>query len=143
MLLFDPESRGRAVALHAGDSRIYRVRDGKLSRLTRDHSLAEEIGLADESDLPLQFQGVVTRAVGIDAATELDVTPVDVKLGDVFIVCTDGLTRMVTDGDIEELVGAANKANLKVLVKRLVNEANGRGGLDNTTVIAVRVGAHV
>ena len=126
-----------AFALHAGDSRLYRFRDGVLEQQTRDHSLAAAAGL-DEKRLAKGMRSIVMRAVGIEPKVAMDTTTVDVAEGDWFLLCSDGLTRMVPDGDICNLLTGAENADSAV--KALVAEANVRGGQDNVTVLVVEVG---
>ena len=126
-----------AFALHAGDSRLYRFRGGVLEQLTRDHSLAAAVGF-DEKRLTKGMRNVVMRAVGVEPTVSMDTTTIDVMEGDRFILCSDGLTRMVPDGDICDLMTHMERADSAV--KALVDEANVRGGQDNVTVVAVDVG---
>lgn len=137
----DPFDAKRAGILHAGDSRGYRFRGGVLSQLTRDHSVAEAAGVAHESALPSMFRGVVTRAVGLEQDVKTDETAVAVEPEDLFILCSDGLTRMVPDSEIEQILKANPDVGLATLGQRLVDAANRAGGLDNTTVILIRADA--
>ena len=137
-LFFSPDQPDRAIALHAGDSRVYRYRGRKLEQLTEDHSIAGSLGV-DESTLHPFMQGVITRAVGIQADLELEETEVEVKPGDLFIVCSDGLTRMLNDRTLARII-RANRAKMEALVQAMVTEANQAGGYDNITLIAVQVG---
>jgi len=136
LLALSAENPGQAVALHAGDSRLYRLRDSTLEQLTEDHSIAGQLGV-HESTLHPFMQGVITRAVGIQPDVELDETPVDVRVGDVFMVCSDGLTRMVDDATLQEMLLVDR--SLDDCARSMVAKANEAGGYDNITVILVRV----
>ena len=127
---------------HIGDSRLYRLRNDKLEQITRDHSLLQEqidsgmISKADARHAP--NKNLVTRAVGIDPEVEPEVHTYPVERGDIYLVCSDGLTDMVTDEDIENTL-ASLKANLPLAAEQLVQQANDNGGRDNISVILVRV----
>jgi PPM family protein phosphatase len=126
---------------HVGDSRVYLLRAGSLEQLTADHSLvAEKVrsGIltpqeADQSDL----QSVLTRAVGTSADVEVDTDEHMLLEGDALLLCSDGLTRMVTDPEIASTL--LTTASAQAAADRLVELANENGGVDNITVIVVRV----
>jgi PPM family protein phosphatase len=149
-----PEQRGMGATLtagwinasklslaHVGDSRAYLLRTGSLQQLTNDHSLvAEQVrrGIltpqqAEESDM----QSVLLRALGANADVDVDVDEVDVMPRDVLLFCSDGLTRMVSEPEIAGKLQA--ETDPKAVAQKLVDLANERGGLDNVTVIVVRV----
>lgn len=142
-LVFDRVTPARGLALHAGDSRAYRIRGDKLLQLTSDHSVAAAAGLPDDSSLPPMFRGVITRAVGLDRHVELDSTPFDVAPGDLFLLCSDGLSKMVNDRRILKLVRKQGDAPLDSLARILVDEALEAGGDDNITVVLVRVAKEI
>ena len=100
---FDPGDPSKALAMHAGDSRVYRIRGGKPLLVTHDHSVAEMAGVKDERQLSPMFRSMILRAVGIKPAVELERTPFDVREGDTVIICSDGLSRMVPDKEIAAL----------------------------------------
>src|SRR5919197_1616991 len=134
--------RDDEVALaHVGDSRAYRLRDGKLERLTKDHSLVEEMRrkgqLTDEQAEEHPQRSIITRALGPEARVEVDTLTVPAKAGDVFLLCSDGLTAMVPEERIEEILTQA--PDLKRAGRALISEANDRGGRDNITVILFSV----
>lgn len=135
---FDPEHPDRAVGLHAGDSRVYRIRGGEILQVTRDHSLANAAGITDERELNPKFRGVILRAVGLAVTTEVEATPFDVAEGDTVIVCSDGLSKMIEDAAIAKIVH--EEPNTEVAVRQLIDAALKHGGKDNVTVIAVKVG---
>lgn len=140
VLVFDRSTPEQAFILHAGDSRVYRFRANTIVRLTRDHTLAEAAGIEDEKSLPPIFRGVVTRAVGIESEVLLEETPVDVRADDIFLLCSDGLTRMVPEPYLENLLQKHGNSNLPVLANVLIDEALRAGGMDNVSVVLVRVG---
>ena len=142
ILLFAPETLGRAIALHAGDSRLYRFRDRDLQLLTKDHSIAEMLGRQEKS-LPVDFRGVITRAVGLDDKVALEQTNIEVKSGDLFMLCTDGLTRMLTDKQLRKICRDRRSRGLEALAGYLIDEANRAGGEDNISVVLVEVGTWV
>ena len=137
-LFFD----NRVAVGHIGDSRLYRMRNGKLEQVTRDHSLLQEQidsgMITREQARYSQNKNLVTRAVGIDPEVEIEVHTYAVERGDIYLLCSDGLSDMVTDEDIAETVGML-AANLPLAAKQLVQLANDSGGRDNISVILVRV----
>ncbi|MBN1669504.1 MAG: protein phosphatase 2C domain-containing protein [Kiritimatiellae bacterium] len=140
VLVFDAVSPRRAMALHAGDSRAYRFHRGKLRQLTRDHSIAESTGARSEDALPQMFRGMVTRSIGTRETVELEETPVDVEAGALFLLCSDGLSRMLPDRAISRLLRRHSDMQLGDLAQLLVEQANRAGGDDNISVVLVRVG---
>lgn len=136
---FDPEYPDRAVALHAGDSRVYHIRGADIQQVTRDHSLANAAGIKDEKDLNPKFRGVILRAVGLAATTEVEATPFDVDQGDTIVVCSDGLSKMVDDAVIAKTI--QQEPDTEAAVRKLIAAALKHGGKDNVTVIAIKVGA--
>ncbi len=138
-LVFDGEMPSHGIALHAGDSRAYRLRDGHLQQLTKDHSVAAAAGLPDDSTLPPMFRGVITRAVGLEQTVNLESTLFDVEAGDIFLLCSDGLDKMVSDRRIQKVIRKCQFEALEEIAKNLVAEALRAGGDDNVTVIVIRV----
>jgi serine/threonine protein phosphatase PrpC len=129
---------------HVGDSRAYLVRDGKLEQLTEDHSLVNELLKSgklsrEEADMHPQ-RSVITRAVGTDPDVDVDVFVVTADAGDVFLLCSDGLTDMVGDDDILDTV-ERHRDDLDRATKALVSAANRGGGEDNITVVAFVIAA--
>lgn len=124
-----------------GDSRVYLLRDGALTQLTKDHSYVQEqvdAGfLTPEQARYHPYSNVITRCVGASPDVEPDVYGGEVKLGDVFLVASDGLTGMVDDRRLQSLLITRLTPDQKV--HRLISEANGRGGLDNITAIVVEI----
>jgi protein phosphatase len=126
---------------HVGDSRAYRVREGKITQLTRDHSLLNDYLLAmpdmpddQKSELP---KNVITRALGMQDSVEVDLISDPSQLGDLYILCSDGLSGMVSDDDICQAVVDNPRPDLAC--RRLVKLANENGGEDNVTALVVRI----
>lgn len=134
---------GRVVVGHAGDSRAYRLRDGSLSQLTRDHSLLQEqvdAGLLTPEQVhAFGYRNFITRALGVEDAVVLDINDFDVQAGDVYLLCSDGLTDMVDDVDIATVL--TSDGSLDQRASTLINWANRNGGRDNVTVLLVEVPA--
>lgn len=131
----------RATIGHVGDSRCYRLRGDGIVQLTRDHSLISEAAhmapwmTADEvRQLP---SNVITRALGIREDVLVDIITDETQLGDVYLLCSDGLSGMVTDAEMLEIVSTS--ATLDEACARLVERANMAGGVDNVTVVLARV----
>ena len=126
---------------HVGDSRAYRLRAGKLEQLTRDHSLVEEmrrkgqITDAQAEDHPQR--SIITRALGPEPEVEPDVQTVSAAPGDVFLICSDGLTTMLNEEQIGKLLAGAT--SMSAAVRALVDEANRAGGRDNITALAFQL----
>ena len=131
-----------AVSLaHVGDSRAYRWRDGKLEQMTRDHSLVEELlrrgKLTPEEAADHPQKSVITRALGPEAAVDVDKRSVPAQDGDVFLLCSDGLTAMVDDARIAEVLRSSS--SLAEAGRALIAAANEAGGRDNITVVLFRL----
>jgi protein phosphatase len=126
---------------HVGDSRAYVYRDGELKLLTSDHSLVEELRrqgrLTEEQAEDHPQRSIITRALGPEEEVEIDTLTFSARPGDVFLICSDGLTTMIKDEEISAAL--ADAPTLDDAVKRLVREANEAGGRDNITVVAFRL----
>jgi PPM family protein phosphatase len=126
---------------HVGDSRAYRIRDGELERLTTDHSLVGELvrrgRLTEEEAEEHPQKSVITRALGPEAAVEVDTRSYPARPGDIFLLCSDGLTGMVPEERIREIVTEAD--SLREAGQQLIREANENGGRDNITVVLFRL----
>lgn len=131
---------GHALVAHVGDSRVYRLREGRLESLTRDHSLYSEMEAAGRMSLPprhqCSFQHVITRALGVPGDSRPDLRVETARPGDVFVLASDGLTDVVDDDVIE---GWALIESPATLAARLVEVALEAGASDNTTVVVVEV----
>lgn len=141
-LLLLPEG---ALIAHVGDSRVYRVRERRIDQLSFDHSLVWELvrrnHLTPEQAKISVPKNVITRSLGPEAEIEVDIEgPLPVELGDVYLLCSDGLSGPVED---HELGAFAGNFHPRDACRYLVNLANLRGGLDNITVIIVRIGGWV
>ncbi len=126
---------------HVGDSRAYRLRAGNIERLTEDHSLVEELvregRLTPEQAESHPQRAIVTRALGVDDPVEVDLYTVDVRAGDRVIICSDGLTTMLRERDIESI--ARTEPDTRLAANKLVEAANDAGGEDNITVVVIDV----
>jgi protein phosphatase len=131
-------SGDRALIGHVGDSRAYLLRDGKLQRLTDDHSWVSEqvrLGLlTDEEAHKHPMRNIITRALGNREELEVDVTEESLREGDIFMLCSDGLSSMLSD---DEILGtlAEHLQDPEAACRALVEQANDRGGDDNITVV--------
>lgn len=139
-MLLDPPSERISIA-HVGDSRAYRLRDGVMGKLTNDHSWVEEqlqrgIITAEEAKNH-RWKNVITRALGNKLEVEVDVESFDVKSGDVYLLCSDGLSGMI-DMDIMEHILKGNP-DLEECAQALIAAANENGGLDNISLILIRI----
>ena len=125
---------------HLGDSRAYRFADGRIQQLTRDHCWIDEQieagNLPAEAIADPRYKNIVTRALGIEDEVDLEVHEHPAAHGDIFLLCSDGLTDMVTDAEMESIL-AVNES-LTGRAQRLVDTANGNGGKDNISVILMR-----
>jgi PPM family protein phosphatase len=132
----------RVAVGHVGDSRMYRLRGEVLELITRDHSLLQEqidSGMISVEDARLsKNKNLVTRAVGIDADLEPEIHVHDVMVGDLYLLCSDGLNDMVEDDDIQSTIYAL-QSNLPLAADQLIQMANDNGGRDNVSVILVKI----
>ena len=133
---------GREVAVgHVGDSRLYRLRGGKLERLTEDHSLVEELvrqgRLSPEEAENHPQRSIITRALGPEPDVDVETFTHTARDGDVYLICSDGLSGMVSEDDITAILERAD--SLDAAARELVEAANGAGGKDNITVVLFRV----
>jgi serine/threonine protein phosphatase PrpC len=127
---------------HVGDSRAYLIREGSIKRMTIDHSwvneLMEKHHLTEEESKSYVNSNVITRALGTKLGVQVDISEVIFKTGDLFLLCSDGLTGLVSDSEILSSSGA-NEGNPQGLVDELIRMANEAGGNDNITVCVARV----
>jgi len=132
---------GRFGCFWAGDSRAYRIRHGEIAQLTRDHSLVQELmdaGMLDELEAEHHPNAnVVTRAVGAAEALRVDTSAGDARAGDLFLLASDGLTRVVDDDELYEELGSAEP---EAAADRLLDIVLSRGAPDNVSFVIVRVG---
>jgi PPM family protein phosphatase len=127
---------------HVGDSRAYLIRDGRMEQVTEDHSLVNELlksgKLSPEEAVAHPQRSVITRALGTDPDVDADTFTIEANAGDVFLLCSDGLTDMVGEREILELV-ERNRGDIDAALKALVKAANRSGGEDNITVVAFEI----
>lgn len=132
---------GRWIIGHIGDSRVYLLRDGVFRQVTKDHSYVQEqvdAGfLTPEQARYHPYSNVITRCVGANASVEADVLQGELQNGDLFLVCSDGLTGMVEDPQLRKIL--ETRVTPGRMVDAMITEANRRGGLDNITAIVVHV----
>jgi PPM family protein phosphatase len=133
---------GGAVSFgHVGDSRAYRLRDGRLEQLTQDHSLVAELErsgrLSPEAAEHHPQRSIITRALGPEPDVEVDTHTHPARAGDVYLLCSDGLTGMISDDEVQALLAGAG--SLEDAADALVRAANQRGGKDNITVVLFRL----
>lgn len=125
---------------HVGDSRAYLLRDGQFNQLTRDHTfvqqLVEEGRISEEEAAVHPRRSVITRAIGVPGEIDVDVMTLDLEQGDQLLLCSDGLTGVVDDDDIAEILGQLDPPERTV--ERLVQAANRAGGPDNITTVLLR-----
>lgn len=132
--------RSSLLACHVGDSRIYRLRDDGFECLTRDHSVLREqsdAGMIDPlSSSSAALRGLLTRAVGVAACVEADVADFPLQDGDIYLLCSDGLTDMLPDSEIADVLTALGGVP-RLAAEHLIDLANDRGGVDNVSVVIV------
>jgi len=140
--MFSPR-KGRMYIGHVGDSRCYRIRTGQIQLLTRDHSLFNDYLLAmpdlteeQRRELP---KNVITRALGMQDQVAVDLQHDESQAGDVYVLCSDGLSGMVTDEEILAIVAGAHPNAMQEAPKKLIERANERGGEDNVTAVVIAI----
>jgi serine/threonine protein phosphatase PrpC len=133
---------GRAGLAHVGDSRAYRVRDGSIRQLSDDHSVVGELlrrhEISEDDAREHPHRHVLTRALGVRGQVQADLAELTPQPGDLFVLCSDGLTNHVEDHEIAKL--ALETPDLDACCEALIELANRRGGEDNTTVVLARAG---
>jgi protein phosphatase len=126
---------------HVGDSRLYRLRDGRLEQMTEDHSLLNDYikmkHLSPKEISSFPHKNVIVRALGMKPAVEVDIIQDHPRISDVYVLCSDGLSGMVSDEEIQAL--AQEETDLDKLCERLIAAANAHGGQDNITVVCARL----
>lgn len=132
---------GTMIVGHVGDSRAYLSRNGEISRVSTDHSLVEELRaageLTDEEAEHDPRRSMITRAVGLDSGIDVDMYPIALQAGDRLVLCSDGLTDMVRENDVQAVL--AREPEAQRAADALVEAANAAGGVDNTTAIVIDV----
>ncbi len=132
---------GRVTVAHVGDSRAYVLRDDVMHKITQDHSLVAEL-LANGQITPEQARNhpqknVITRAVGTEPDIEIDIYEFEVQPKDIILLCTDGLSNMLSDNRMKEIIGEAKK--MEEAAEKLVDAANDEGGYDNITAVLLEI----
>lgn len=132
---------GIAYVGHVGDSRVYRYRGGKLTQITEDHSLLNDYirakKLTPEEIENFPHKNVIVRALGMKNSVTVDVLQEQPQDGDIYLLCSDGLSGMITDEQMEAIL-KESEADLNVASERLIEAANANGGQDNVTVVLAR-----
>lgn len=135
-------TRSTVVVAHVGDSRVYRLRDKRLVQLTEDHSLLNDYikmkDLTPEQIENFPHKNVIVRALGMKETVQVDVLTDPFQAGDLYLLCSDGLSGMITDRRIEEIL-LDGADDLDAACKSLIDEANANGGTDNITAVLARV----
>ncbi len=128
---------------HVGDSRVYRFRDDKLEQITEDHSMIQELlrrGLITPEEARVSnHKNIVTRALGVNAEVQPDISEQTLKEDDIYLLCSDGLTDVLSDAEIQQLL-IEYRQNLDEAIQHLIAEANAKGGPDNVSAVLVRTG---
>ncbi|MDD5222812.1 MAG: Stp1/IreP family PP2C-type Ser/Thr phosphatase [bacterium] len=134
---FDPP---RAFLAHVGDSRAYRLRESRLEQLTRDHSWVMEQVRAGHLTVTEakthRFRSLITRSVGFQQNVEVDSATLELKAGDIFMICSDGLSNMVGDPEIQHVLETTAPEQA---AEELIIQANAHGGIDNITVLVIKI----
>jgi PPM family protein phosphatase len=135
-------TNNKLVLGHIGDSRMYRLRGGILAQLTEDHSLVQEqinAGLITPEQAKLaKNKNLVTRALGIEPVVELELQELEVEIGDIYVMCSDGLSDLLSDAEIAKIL-LETKGGIAKTADKLVETANEYGGLDNISVVITRI----
>jgi PPM family protein phosphatase len=132
---------GQITVAHVGDSRLYRHRAGKLEQITRDHSwLDEQLAMGvitAEQALASRYKNIVTRGIGIEETVDVEIHDYPIETGDIYLLCSDGLSDMLEDAEIEQIL-AETGSDLDQAARRLIDQANENGGRDNVSVVLAR-----
>lgn len=124
---------------HVGDSRIYKINSESITQLTKDHSLAQEMldsgQITQEEFANYPKKNIITRALGIDEKIDIDFDFAEIEEGDTLLLCTDGLTGLLSD---EEILEIFNKTDFELLCDEYIKAANDKGGFDNVTVVVMK-----
>lgn len=126
---------------HVGDSRIYRLRDRHLDQLTKDHSLLSDLidlgQLSEDQVTDFAYKNIITKAIGTESMVEPSVYTTHFEIGDIYMMCSDGLSDLLSKKEIESIMNTSS--SLEQTTQNLVNRAKERGGHDNVTVVLVQV----
>ncbi len=128
---------GNIVVAHVGDSSLYLFKEDQLIKITQDHTLAQQMlndGLLKKEDMRSNvYNHVLTRAVGVESEVEVDIYQEEIQIGDWVLICTDGLTDLIEDESIYDLLRGADDP--KIVAQELLNMALNNGGYDNITIV--------
>lgn len=128
---------------HVGDSRIYRLRDGELEQITEDHSLLRELVAAgqirDENAGDFVYKNIITKALGTEPIVEPSIGVSELQMGDIFLLCSDGLSDLINKDELEVILAAYPA--IDDAAAQLITEAKARGGHDNITVVLINIQA--
>lgn len=138
LLLLDPRNPENGNTIHAGDSRVYRIRAGTIEQMTRDHTIFEEARMANLQVSKPEGEKL-TRAIGIFENIVAETTKIDLQLGDLFLICSDGLYRMISPARMLEIIEEHGTAEVDAILEQMIREANEAGGKDNISVVLVFV----
>ena len=131
----------RFTVAHVGDSRLYRLRDGELEQITRDHSLMQELidrGFYTPQQAKQSLnKNLVTRAIGIDEGVQIDIQEDIAHVDDIYLLCSDGVTDMIDDNLIQEIIIQCDN-DLELAARELIRQANEHGGKDNISAVLAR-----
>jgi serine/threonine protein phosphatase PrpC len=134
--------RGGVILGHVGDSRVYRWRKGELRQLTEDHSLLNDYikmkELTPEEIARFPHKNVIVRALGMKDTVQVDVMTDVPETSDVYLLCSDGLSGMVEDGELRDIIDR-NQPDLEKTCAELIQAANRHGGVDNVTAVLIRI----
>ncbi len=136
--LLNPWYPSVATVLHAGDSRLYRLRDDALECLTEDHTVAAASKVAENKLAPM-FRGVLTNALGTGVEFFLERTIINIQRDDLYILCSDGLSRMVSDQEIQQICVPLINSPCETICKTLIETALDNGGRDNVSAIVFKI----
>lgn len=129
------------VFAHVGDSRIYRMRKGQFEQLTKDHSLLRDLldqGQLDDSQASgFLYKNIITKAIGTEAKVEPSVSSTDIQLGDSYLICSDGLSDLLTANEIAQVLNESSSK--EAAAQTLIDRANDEGGRDNITVVIAKI----
>lgn len=132
----------KAYVAHVGDSRVYRIRNGEIEQLTEDHSLLNDYikmkKLTPEEIENFPHKNVIVRALGMKETVQVDIRTEQPRVGDIFLLCSDGLSGMITDDDMLRIV-MEEQDDLEMACEKMIALANKNGGTDNITVVLGKV----
>jgi len=126
------------IVFNVGDSRLYRFRDNQLTQITEDHTLLREWQLSNEAG-PAPPGNIIIRAIGLFESVDCDITPISLQRDDLILICSDGLSDMLSETELIDLLEAGKSGPMEDLCDGLVRRANRNGGIDNITALTLHV----